>query len=121
MEAVSDLRQLARLGRLPGFVRRFAFWSTLYLSGFKKSKRFGTFMVSSLGNLGAEQMHPLTPLTTYLSFGPIAADGTVTVLIVYDHRVLDGRTIARALRLLETLLNGPILAELCGTTIRQVA
>lgn len=121
MEAVSDLRQLTRLARLPALLLRFVFWSTLYLSGFKKSKRFGTFMVSSLGNLGAEQIHPLTPLTTYLSFGPIAADGTVTVLIVYDHRVLDGRTIARALRVLETTLNGPIMAELSGTAARQAA
>lgn len=108
---VSDLRQLARLGRLPGIARRLVFWSSLWLSGFTRSKRFGTFMISTLGNLGIDQCHPLSPLTTYFSFGPIAADGTVVGTIVYDHRVLDGRTVARALCDLETVLNGPILAE----------
>lgn len=118
---VSDLRQLTRLGRLPGFARRWAFWNTLNLSGFTKSKRFGTFMVSSLGNLGVEQIHPLTPLTTYLSFGPIAENGDVTALIVYDHRVLDGRTVAGALVDLEVALNGPILAEVQSQSQRVAA
>jgi hypothetical protein len=115
-EKVSDLRQLSRLGRLPAICRRFVFWQTLYLSGFKRAKRFGTFMVSTLGNLGVEQMHPLTPLTTYLSFGPIAANGDVVTLLVYDHRVMDGRTVAGALVDLETAMNGPILAEVRALT-----
>ena len=120
-QSVSDLRQLTRLGKLPGFARRWAFWNTLNLSGFTKSKRFGTFMVSSLGNFGVEQMHPLTPLTTYLSFGPITANGDVTALIVYDHRVVDGRTVAGALVDLEAALNGPVLAEVRAMTTLQVA
>lgn len=111
LHEISEFRQLVRLGRLPAICRRFVFWQTLYLSGFNKSKRFGTFMVSTLGNLGCEQMHPLTPLTTYLSFGPISDDGRVTALLVYDHRVMDGRTVAAALADLEATLNGPILAE----------
>jgi hypothetical protein len=113
-DEVSDLRQLARLARLPAFARRFVFWNTLNLSGYKRSKRFGTFMVSSLGNQGVEQVHPLTPLTTYLSFGPIDPCGNVTALIVYDHRVMDGRAVAAALVDLEAVLNGPILAEVQG-------
>src|SRR5262245_2727724 len=44
---VSTFRQLLRLGRLPGFLRRFTFWHTLYLSGYIRAKRFGTFMISS--------------------------------------------------------------------------
>jgi hypothetical protein len=110
-DEVSDLRQLTRLARLPAFARRFVFWNTLNLNGYKRAKRFGTFMVSTLGNLGVEQGHPLTPLTTYLSFGPIAKSGEVVAMIVYDHRVLDGRTVATALADLELALNGPILHE----------
>lgn len=120
-ESVSDLRQLSRLARLPALVRRWAFWNTINLSGYSKCKRFGTFMVSSLGNQGVEQMHPLTPLTTYLSFGPIAANGDVTALIVYDHRVLDGRTVAAALVELEVALNGPVLAELRAPAMLRIA
>ncbi|HVS39770.1 MAG TPA: hypothetical protein VMS17_29705, partial [Gemmataceae bacterium] len=101
---VNYFRQILRLGRLPGFIRRFTFWHSLYLSGFARAKRFGTFMISSLGNLGVEQHHPLTPLTTYFTFGPISPSGDVTLKIVYDHRVLDGRCVARCLQTLEEVL-----------------
>ena len=112
---VNYFRQTLRLGRLPAFVRRFVFWHSLYLSGAWRAKRFGTFMISSLGNLGVEQFHPLTFLTTYVTYGPISDEGDVTVKIIYDHRVLDGRTAARALGTLEETMNGPMLAELMTT------
>ena len=44
-------------------------------------------------------------MTTTLNYGVIAEDGTVDVRLIYDHRVLDGATIARALGELETVLN----------------
>ena len=54
----------------------------------------------------------LSPLTTTLNYGVIAADGSVDVRIIYDHRVLNGSTVARALASLEAELTGPTLAEL---------
>lgn len=121
LETVSDFRQLMRIARQPELVRRFIFWSTLYLSGHARSKRFGTFIISSLGNMGTELVHGLAPLTSYLSFGPIAANGDVTALFVFDHRVLDGRTVARALKELGEALNGPICAELLNRARRVAA
>jgi hypothetical protein len=112
LHEISDFRQWMRLGRMPGFVRRFVFWQTLYLSGFKRAKRLGTFAISSLGNLGVEQHHPVSPLTTYLTFGPISPQGEVNVKIIYDHRVMDGRCVARCLNELEETLNTRILDEL---------
>lgn len=112
VEDISAFRQLLRLGRLPGWLRRFTFWHSLYLSGHIRAKRFGTFMVSSYGSLGAEQIHPLTPLTTLLTFGPIGSNGSVVVKIIYDHRVLDGRYVASCLNELDRVLNTDILREL---------
>lgn len=109
---VPAFRQLLRMGRLPWLLRRFVFWSTLYWSGYKRAKRFGTCMISSLGAMGVEQGHPLTPLTTYFTFGPIGSDGEVTAKIVYDHRVMDGRTVARALVHLEEVLKTAIFQEI---------
>jgi hypothetical protein len=109
---INYFRQVLRVGRLPWLLRRFTFWHSLYLSGFKRAKRFGTFMISSLGNLGAEQLHPLTPLTTYFTFGPIADDGEAELKIIYDHRVLDARCVARALCDLEGILNHDLALEL---------
>ncbi len=112
LHEVSCFRQWLRLGRLPGFVRRFVFWHTLNLLGYRRAKRVGTFAISSLGNLGVEQHHPISPLTTYLTFGPISTAGDVTVKLIYDHRVMDGRAVARCLGDLETILNRRILDEL---------
>ena len=111
VRAVSPFRQVLRLGRLPWPVRRFAFWSSLNFSGRKRAKRFGTFMLSSLGGYGVDQMHPITPHTTYLSFGPIQPDGRVTVRVIYDHRVMDGGHVARALVDLEHVLNTTLAGE----------
>src|SRR5205823_5801021 len=114
VESVSAFRQLLRLGRLPAPLRRFAFWQTLYLSGYKRCKRFGTFMASSLGGLGGTQVHPIAPMTSYLSLGPVRPDGRVAVVIVYDHRVMDGRTVARCAGELGRVLHGAVLDELRG-------
>jgi hypothetical protein len=108
---VSSFRQILRLGRLPGLIRRFTFWHSLYLSGFKRAKRLGTCMISSLGNLGVEQHHPLTPLTTYFTFGPISPAAEVTAKIIYDHRVMDGRCVARCLQTLDDVLRTVLPGE----------
>ena len=109
---VGYYRMALRIGRMPLPVRRFLWWSTLNLSGFKRAKRLGTFGLSSYGRLGAEQLHPIAPFTTLLSFGPIDSAGDVVVKLVYDHRVMDGSNVARCLVELEQTLNGQILAEL---------
>jgi hypothetical protein len=109
---ISDFRQALRIGKLPAFLRRFTFWQSLYLSGAKRAKRMGTFMVSSYGSLGSEQLHPLTFHTSLFTFGPVSPAGNVVVKIVYDHRVMDGRYVARALEALEKILHSEILMEL---------
>src|SRR5436309_3257514 len=82
--------------------RRIANSQTFNPSEEKRAKRFGTFMASSLGALGVHQEHSISPLTTYFSFGPIAPHGAVTARIVYDHRVMDGRTVGRCLAELQS-------------------
>jgi hypothetical protein len=111
LESVTGFRQLLRLARLPGPLRRFVFWRYLNWAGARRAKHFGTFMVSSYGSLGAEQLHPLTPLTTLLTFGPISPAGDVVVKLVYDHRVLDGRCVARALAELQRRLGDDLVRE----------
>ncbi len=112
LENVGVYRQALRVSRAPMPVRRLLWWSTLNVSGMKRAKRFGTFGLTSYGALGAESLHPISPLTTTLTFGPITSGGDVIIKLIYDHRVLDGAYIARRLRDIETVLNGPILEEL---------
>jgi hypothetical protein len=113
LEKIGFYRMTLRFSRYPTPIRRFLWWSTLNISGFKRCKRFGTFGLSSYGALGAEQVHPIAPATTTMTYGPIdPASGRVVVKLVYDHRVLDGAYVARRLRDVEQTLNGPVLAEL---------
>jgi hypothetical protein len=109
---VPSYRQILRLGHLPGFVRRLALWQGLRLSGYRRVRRFGTFVLSSLGSPGAEPFHPLSPWTTHVTYGPIAANGELAVHLVYDSRVLDGRCVAHCLMDLEQILHEDILPEL---------
>jgi hypothetical protein len=112
LDSISDFRQLVRFSKAPSLFRRFVFWHSLHWSGSMRARRFGTFMLSSYGNLGAEQMHPITPLTSLFTFGPIAADGRVVAKIIYDHRVMDGRRVAEALAAMQRALDETILSEL---------
>jgi len=113
LEKIGFYRMTLRFMRAPTPIRRLLWWGTLNISGFKRCKRFGTFGLSSYGSLGAEQIHPISPLTTTLTYGPIdPATGGVTVKLIYDHRVLDGAYVARRLRDIEEVLNGVILDEL---------
>jgi hypothetical protein len=93
-------------------LRRFVWWFGLNVWGRKRAHYMGTFGVSVYASLGAASLHPLSPLTTVLNYGVIDPAGEVDVRLVYDHRVLDGATVARALEDMERVLNCEILAEL---------
>ena len=112
LEKVGVYRRALKFSRVPRPIRRLFWWSTLNVSGYKRAKRFGTFGLTSYGALGAESLHPISPLTTTLTFGPISPERRVVVKLIYDHRVLDGVYVARRLRDVEAHLNGPILDEL---------
>jgi hypothetical protein len=103
-----------RFYRLPQPIRRFLWWYILNFRGSRKAQFLGTFGVSVYSALGAESLHPLSPLSTTLNYGVIGPDGRVAVRIVYDHRVMDGAMVARALEELEVILNTEILDELAA-------
>src|SRR4051812_3532957 len=52
VRSVSCFRQILRLASYPAPIRRFLMWSALHWSGYRRSRRFGTFLVSSLGSFG---------------------------------------------------------------------
>ncbi|HYT89454.1 MAG TPA: hypothetical protein VEL76_12175 [Gemmataceae bacterium] len=112
IERVGMFRRALRVSRLPRILRRFLWWLGLNWSGYKRARNWGTFGVSVYSGLGAEGLHPLSPLTTTLNYGVISEDGTVDVRIIYDHRVLDGSNVARALAELEQVLNEDIARSL---------
>lgn len=111
VEDIKDFRRMMHFARLPRPLRR-AFWWICLNIGRQRGNYFGTFGVSVYSALQAESLHPLSPLTTLLNYGVISSDGDVTVRIIYDHRVMDGATVARALARLEEILNTVVAEEL---------
>jgi hypothetical protein len=95
-------------------LRRVLWWWALNAEGYFRARQFGTFGITVYSGMGVESLHPLSPLTFVLNYGVIDEEGNVTVRLIYDHRVLDGATVARALLAIEAAMTGPILAELNG-------
>ena len=108
IEKIADFQTQLRVSSLPQVIRRFAWWYVTHVRGYRKAQWMGTFGVSVYSSLGAESLHQLTPLTTALNYGVIQKNGDVMVRVTYDHRVMDGATMARALNRLDEVLHGDI-------------
>jgi hypothetical protein len=105
-------RRQVRLSKCPTLLRRLALWLNLNFSRKRRSKRLGTFSMSTLaGQNSLNRFHP-TLLTTSLSFGPLDERGRTLVTLICDHRVLDGALGARALGSLQDALRSVIADEL---------
>jgi hypothetical protein len=112
-EPVQDVfRQQWQLSGLPRWIRRGLLWWSLNLTGAKRTKRTGTFTVTSISGVGAEIQHPPTIATSTLTYGPIDSNGQCRVTVVYDHRLMDGLLVARVLKELELELTGTVVREL---------
>ncbi|MEZ2128595.1 MULTISPECIES: hypothetical protein [unclassified Sinorhizobium] len=107
---VKEFRRALKIARAPGPVRWLLMWLGLNIAR-KRARYFGTFQLSVYSGLGAESLNPLSPLTTIFNYGSILDDGSVTVRIHYDHRVMDGANVARALGRFEEILNSEITRE----------
>jgi hypothetical protein len=110
VNSISRNRMILAVSRLPLPLRRLAWWLAFNVPR-HRAHYVGTFGVSVVGHLGASILYPVSPMTTFIGYGPFAEDGTVDITLGFDHRVMDGAVIARAIALLETKLAGVILAE----------
>jgi hypothetical protein len=111
VEQNKDYRRWMQFARLPRFLRRSLWWIGLNW-GRQRGNFFGTFGVSVYSALKAESLHPLAPVTTLLTYGVMSEDGILDVRVIYDHRVMNGTTIARALARLEEILNSVLVEEI---------
>lgn len=112
VEEVTRFRMQLVFSKLPTFLRRFAWWYCLNVSGYTRATTFGTFGMTTVSSLGGISIHPPSTGATTMTFGPTDPEGNVRVTLCYDHRLLDGAEIARYLRELEEILNGEIADEL---------
>jgi hypothetical protein len=116
---VKPFRRQIRFTRMPLPARRFLWWYATAWSGRIKAKSFGTFGVSLTGSSGATALNLIGPLAVSLNTGVVQDDGTVDVRLHFDHRVLDGMPVARALAEMEDYLRTEIVAELTALAETQ--
>jgi hypothetical protein len=115
VESIRDFARALQFARLPMLLRRALWWLGLNI-GRQRPNYFGTFGVSVLGGDGASVVYPVSPWTVFLSYGPIAANGDVDVLLAFDHRVMDGAVVSRAFAQIEAAMNGPVCEEIANGT-----
>jgi hypothetical protein len=121
LEEIAVFRRVLDTGWLPRPLRRLLWWWGLNGNGLRKARHLGTFGVSSVAAEGAGTLHLLTPITTALNYGVVEENGTVEVRLTFDHRVLDGLPVARALAHLEEVLNTDIVQELNSLAVAPAA
>ena len=110
---VPAFRKILQVTRLPLPLRRL-FWVVGLNFGRQRANWFGSFGVTSVAAYGAGELHALSPGPFILSYGVVAQDQTIDVVIRWDHRITDAALVAKALTRLEQVLNTEIAAELRG-------
>jgi hypothetical protein len=110
LEEIPEIARALSVAALPWPFRRMVWWLGLNLSRYR-ALFFGTFGFSVYSALKVESLHPLMPVTTLLNYGVIDTEGNVNVRIIYDHRVMNGATVARSLNRLEEILNTTVADE----------
>ncbi len=111
LDEIKDFQRVLGIAKLPAPVRRLLWWLGFTI-GRQRGNYFGTFVVSTVSASGAELIHPIAVAPFFLTYGMIAADHHCPVRLMFDHRVVDGVPIARALVRLEAILNTTIIDEL---------
>jgi hypothetical protein len=110
LDEIKEFKRALDIAKLPKPVRRLLWWL-----GFSIGRFFGTVVLSTVSAFGADLIHPIAVTPFFLTYGIIGADAPCRVRLIFDHRVLDGVAIARALVRLEAILNTAIIDELRGT------
>ena len=110
---VRAFRKILRTTRLPLPLRRLI-WVVGLNFGRQRANYFGSFGITSVAAYGPGELHALSPGPFIVSYGVVAPDRTIDVVIRWDHRVTDAALIAKALTRLEQVLNTEIAAELRG-------
>ncbi|NBR06968.1 MAG: hypothetical protein EBT92_14560 [Planctomycetes bacterium] len=121
IDSVSLLKRMRRTSKFPWPIRAIIWNYGLYLSGYCKAKNFGTFSVSSVSQLNSNTIQLLTPLTSALNYGPISNNGDCIIRLTFDHRVMDGLTVAKILSYIEQTINSSIREEVENQDNSKVA
>lgn len=111
VRSIKDFRRVLDIARMPWPVRRLVWWTGVNV-GRQRGNYLGTFGVSVFGGEGAEAPYPMSAWGILLNYGLFDSAGGLDVRLTFDHRIMDGSVVARALAKLEAALTGPLVEEM---------
>lgn len=111
LDATPFFRKTMRMTRWPLPLRR-ALWAIGLNIGRQRGNFFGTVLITSVAAFGGGELEAIGPGPYVLSYDRVSDDGTIDVMIRWDHRVTDAAVIGLALSRLEQILNGVVADEL---------
>ena len=116
VEESKQFRHQITLGHMPFPLRWLTWFLTMNVSPRIRMKNLGTFGMS-ITNVGASGgLGLIGPYTSLLGYGELRRNGEARLVCSFDHRVMDGIFMFRAMAELEAELDGPIADELRGMT-----
>jgi hypothetical protein len=111
IEATPFFRKTMTVTRLPNPIRWLAWWIGLNF-GRQRGNYFGTLLVTSVAAFGGGEVEALGPQSFILSYDKLRDDGSIDVMIRWDHRIADAAFIDMELSRLEQILNDRIADEM---------
>lgn len=105
-------REVLTLEKNWRIVRRLVWHCMMNWAGRKRAKHVGTFSISTLGGQGVLNAHHPLITTSSLAIGPFNSSYECEVVLICDHRTIDGWIGAQALNRLQSVLQGEVLDEL---------
>jgi hypothetical protein len=114
IEEIPAFRKILMASRLPLPLRRLS-WLLGLSFGRMRANNFGSFGVTSVAAYGPGELRAISPSPFLLSYGVVAPDNRIDVILSWDHRITDAVVAARTLTRLEQVLNTEISAEILGS------
>jgi len=112
VESFASFRRMINGTRMLLPVRRMI-WRWLHsFSGPRRANYTGTFAINAGGRFPVRPVEVTGAIGTTFYFGHFETDGSVDACLTFDHRVMDGGEVVRALDALESVLNTDIRLEL---------
>lgn len=111
VETTPFFRKTLIITRLPWPLRRLAWAIGLHI-GRQRANYFGNLLITSVAAFGGGEVEALSPGPFILSYDKVGADGSIDVMVRWDHRITDAADIGTALSRLEQILNDQVADEL---------
>jgi len=111
IESTPFFRKTLAVTRLPLPLRQLA-WAIGLNIGRQRGNFFGTLLVTSVAAFGGGEVEALGPGPYIFSYDRVTDDGSIDVMVRWDHRITDAADIGTALSRLEQILNNLVADEL---------